>query len=195
MPPQQCPECGRFLKNALVEGLTAAPAPCPKCGIELTAEMFGLADADGPPAVPVGLTDPLVTDPGVTGPGSPDVAPATSAGDDTPLEAVAIAAAPVRTSNGATPVAPSIRPPDLAPEAVRDRDDPLAGWDVGVPLPEVRDRRPFPTDTVLVAAGAVGGAVAGSLTIDRRGRGATLGALAGVGAVALIRRIWLLPDA
>ena len=188
MPPQQCPECGRFLKNALVEGLADAPAPCPKCGIELTAERFGVVDAEGPPAVPAGLTDPEVTDPEVV-----DAAAASS--DDAPLEAVAVAAAPAPTTNGATPVAPSIRPPDLAPEAVRDRDDPLAGWDLGVPLPEVRDRRPFPTDTVLVAAGAVGGAVAGSLTVDRRGRGATIGALAGVGAVALIRRIWLLPDA
>lgn len=40
MPPRQCPECGRFLKNALVERLTAAPEPCPGCGATLTAAMF-----------------------------------------------------------------------------------------------------------------------------------------------------------
>lgn len=187
MPPQQCPECGRFLKRALVEGLTATPAPCPKCGTTLTAAMFGGADDvavaapavsggpgegspdEGPPAIPPGITDPDVIAPEAA-------APAIT--DPTPIDA-----------------APSIRPPDLAPELVRDRDDPLAGWDVGVALPEVVDRRPFPTDTVLLVAGAVGGAVVGTLTSERRGRAGVLGALAGVGAVAVIRRVWQLPDA
>ena len=41
MPPQQCPECARFLSGAFVAGLDAAPAPCPKCGTLLTAEMYG----------------------------------------------------------------------------------------------------------------------------------------------------------
>lgn len=193
MPPQQCPECGRFLKNALIEGLAAADAPCPKCGTALTAAMFE-APGGGPPAVPTagGSVAPA-------GDAATPEQPAAGAPDLTEVVADAPAGATLapaeHASNGASPVAPSIRPPDLVPEAVRDRDDPLAGWDVGVPLPEVRDRRPFPTDTVLVVAGAVGGAVAGSLTVDRRTRGAALGALAGVGAVALIRRIWLLPDA
>lgn len=194
MPPQQCPECGRFLKNALVEGLAAANAPCPKCGMELTAEMFGAPTGGGPPALPADAGTPSPPPDAPEATGLAEVAEAVAAVADGP-SSTALPAAAAPGANGASRVAPSIRPPDLAPEAVRDRDDPLAGWDVGVPLPEVRDRRPFPTDTVLVVAGAVGGAVAGSLTVDRRTRGATFGALAGVGAVALIRRIWLLPDA
>lgn len=47
--PQQCPECGRFLKNDLVAGLAQDDAPCPKCGQVLTAEMFGVV-----PATPAG---------------------------------------------------------------------------------------------------------------------------------------------
>ncbi|MFP4634607.1 MAG: hypothetical protein ACLFRD_01985 [Nitriliruptoraceae bacterium] len=56
MPPRQCPECGRFLKNALVERLTDGPEPCPGCGTTLRAAMFldaepsvG-AEGDGSPA-------------------------------------------------------------------------------------------------------------------------------------------------
>ncbi len=45
MPPQQCPQCGRFLKNELVTGLDVGPAPCPRCGERLTAEMFAPDDA------------------------------------------------------------------------------------------------------------------------------------------------------
>ncbi len=150
MPPRKCPECGRFLKNALVDDLVRAPVPCPKCGVELTAEMFGLA------------AEPAAAAPAVPSP--------------------------------ATAAAASIRPPDLRPDTVRDRQDPLAGWDVGVPPPVVEDRRPFPTDTVLVAAGAVVGGVAGTLATDRRARGGVLGALAGLVAAGVVRRVWLLPD-
>ena len=52
MPPRQCPECGRFLKNALVESLDEASQPCPGCATVLTAAMFegpaarGAADAE-----------------------------------------------------------------------------------------------------------------------------------------------------
>ena len=53
MPPQQCPECGRFLKNALVEGLAQRPAPCPGCDVELTSAMF-----DGSDPGPSGTSDP-----------------------------------------------------------------------------------------------------------------------------------------
>jgi hypothetical protein len=41
VPPTQCPECGRFLANAFVTGLADAPAPCPRCGAELTAGSVG----------------------------------------------------------------------------------------------------------------------------------------------------------
>lgn len=52
MPPQQCPECGRFLKNALVESLTQRPVPCPGCDVELTPAMFPGSKATPDPASP-----------------------------------------------------------------------------------------------------------------------------------------------
>lgn len=165
MPPQQCPECGRFLKHALVVGLVEAPAPCPKCGVELTAPMFG----DGEVATPA--PEPTL----------PDHAPPVPTAVPTPSPAAV--------------TSPSVRPPDLVPAAVRDRDDPLAGWDVGVPLTSVTDRRPFPTDTVVVAAGAALGAVAGSIASDRRVAGASAGAAAGALTAGALRRVWRLPDA
>ena len=42
MPPQQCPECGRFLKKDFVAALGAQPTPCPRCETGLTAAMFGV---------------------------------------------------------------------------------------------------------------------------------------------------------
>lgn len=56
MPPEQCPDCGRFLKAALVDGLVDAPAPCPKCGATLTAATFGheVATAAAPVAASPG---------------------------------------------------------------------------------------------------------------------------------------------
>jgi hypothetical protein len=76
------------------------------------------------------------------------------------------------------------------------RDDVLAGWDVGVgPTPMARwreDRRPFPTDTVVVAGAAAAGLVLGAVLDDRPGRGAALGAVAGGVAGAAARRIWRL---
>lgn len=45
--PQQCPECGRFLKNDLVTSLAETDAACPKCGNALTAAMFGIEPARG----------------------------------------------------------------------------------------------------------------------------------------------------
>lgn len=44
--PAQCPECGRFLKNALVASLDEAAAPCPSCGTELTASRFAASTGD-----------------------------------------------------------------------------------------------------------------------------------------------------
>lgn len=103
----------------------------------------------------------------------------------------------------------SVRPPDLAPDEVRDAtdqphrsgapaDDVLAGWDTGVSAAEVAswrdDRRPFPTDTVVVAgAGIVGLALGLVLGGERRGSGAVLGLLAGVATGSVARRIWRLP--
>ncbi len=50
MPPKQCPECGRFLKNAFVEALTDSGDPCPGCGQALTRSQFthdGAAETSG----------------------------------------------------------------------------------------------------------------------------------------------------
>lgn len=139
MPPEQCPECGRFLKRELVAGLADAPAPCPSCGIALTAAVLGLVDEASTP--------------------------------------------------------PSVRPPDLEPDAVRDRPDPLAGWDPGVPsgAATVRDERPFPTDTVVVVGAGVVGFAAGVIVGRNRGRDAALGALGGLVGAGIARRIWRLP--
>lgn len=52
MPPEQCPECGRFLAKAFVAGLAAGPAPCPKCATALTGAQFGLGDEAPPPLTP-----------------------------------------------------------------------------------------------------------------------------------------------
>lgn len=162
MPPEQCPECGRFLKRTLVESLAEAPEPCPKCGVELTAVMFGsaaTADAPAPTAADEAATDP---------------------------------APPVALSGS------SVRPPDLPPADVRDRPDPLSGWDVGVPVgpagtAAIDDRRPFPVDTVAVASAAVAGAALGAVLGRRPLRDATLAALAGVVGAGVARRIWQLP--
>jgi len=45
VPPKQCPECGRFLRNDYVTALANGPAPCPRCGTELTAAAVDAADS------------------------------------------------------------------------------------------------------------------------------------------------------
>ncbi|MEX2324255.1 MAG: hypothetical protein WD576_00765 [Nitriliruptoraceae bacterium] len=40
MPPKQCPDCGRFLKNVFVASLSDDDQPCPGCGNVLTAAAF-----------------------------------------------------------------------------------------------------------------------------------------------------------
>lgn len=92
----------------------------------------------------------------------------------------------------------SVRPPDLAPEAVRDPAvDVLADWDHGASPEEVaswqRDRRPFPTDTVVVLGTAAAGLLLG-LVVDRdnRGRGALVGGLGGLVGAGASRRLWRL---
>lgn len=153
MAPQQCPACGRFLKNDLVQSLAHGDQPCPRCAETLTAEMFG-----------VGVLDPV-------GPSTTSAA----RGDDA-----------------------SVRPPDLAPEQVRDDGDVLAGWDVGADAAEIaswnRDRAPFPTDTVVVVAGAVLGGVLGATILRSRLKGAVIGTGLGIGVGAAVRQVWRLTD-
>ncbi len=133
-------------------GLPEAPAPCPRCGTELTADRFG-------GGTPVDVADPAEDD-------------------------VLLADAPA-----------SVRPPDLPPDAVRDADDPVAGWDVGVPVgvAAVRDERPFPLDTVVVVGAAGVGLALGLALGRRRGRDAVLGALGGAVGAGIARRVWQLP--
>ena len=153
MAPQQCPACGRFLRNDLVQSLAHGDQPCPRCEATLTAEMFGVGVTDG------------------------ERAP--SAAEDGGDEA-------------------SVRPPDLAPEHVRDDGDVLSGWDVGADPAEIaswnRDRAPFPTDTVVVAAGAVLGGVLGATVLRARLKGAVIGAGLGIGVGATVRQVWRLTD-
>jgi hypothetical protein len=47
--PQQCPNCGRFLKKTLVEGLAEGDEPCPGCEVALTASMFDTSAAETSP--------------------------------------------------------------------------------------------------------------------------------------------------
>lgn len=73
-------------------------------------------------------------------------------------------------------------------------DDVLAGWDPAGPPPPLDGSPPFPTDTVI----AVGAMLAGmALGVARGGRRpvsrAGLGALVGLGAAIVARRMWRLP--
>lgn len=167
MPPKQCPECGRFLKNAFVDALANGPVACPRCEATLDASRFA---GGAPGRIPV---------------------PAGGSGDDEPDPARAGEPAP-------RPDEVSVRPPDLAPDTVRDgTDDVLAEWDHGASAAEIAswraDRRPFPLDTVVVIGGGVAGLIAGLIGgRDHRVRDAALGAIAGVGGAAVVRRVWRL---
>jgi hypothetical protein len=170
VPPQQCPECGRFLKKAFVESLTSTPTPCPRCEAELTVHTFGLEDII-PPA-----------------PGPQDPAPA---GVPAAPDAASRAAAPPPPP-AAAGTEPSVRPPDLQPGAVRDAgEDVLTGWDPAGPAPVV-DRAPFPTDLVVLATSGAAGALLGGLFGERGCRGALLGGASGVIGAALARQVWRL---
>jgi hypothetical protein len=169
VPPVQCPSCGRFLKNSFVVGLADAPAPCPGCGTELTAEQFD----EGP-------------------------APAATGAPRSPSERGegALHGGGGQARGGRQERASSVRPPDLPPDEVRDAGgDVLRGWDTAAPGFDdwQRDRPPFPTDTVIVAGAGLAGALLGAtLARDRRAAGAAGGAAAGVAAAAIARRLWRL---
>ncbi len=90
----------------------------------------------------------------------------------------------------------SVRPPDLDPSDVRRQDpDVLAGWDLGATPEEVAswrsDRPPFPVDTIIVATGAVAGAVvAGLLARQHRPGWVAVGTLGGATVTGAWRRVW-----
>lgn len=167
MPPQQCPECGRFLKKDLVASLTEEPTPCPRCESPLTAGTFGLAvDASAPPA-----------------PERPE--------EPRELEQEAVAERAVAEEDLAAES--SVRPPDLRPDEVRDAEGSvLAGWDRGGLPTGGGDRAPFPTDAAVLAGAGLAGAVLGALFGERGCRGAVLGAAGGVLGAAAARRVWRL---
>jgi hypothetical protein len=178
VPPKQCPACGRFLKTGFVDALDEVGAACPGCDGDLTASMFGQLDQRDQPDERTGrapVVEVAELDPEVSGRAEPMPIPAGGSGDEV-----------------------SVRPPDLEPDAVRDRSlDVLAGWDVGVGQAEVeawrRDRRPVPIDTLVVAGAGFTGVVAGLwFDTDHRARGAWLGALTGIIGAATVRRVWRL---
>lgn len=202
MPSQRCPDCGRFLPRGFVASLAERTAPCPRCGVALDATRLA-TDAPAPAAATEASTPTEATTPTEAFTPTEATTPAeatTPTEATTPSERTAPTAAagtfPPEPSSAAADT--SVRPPDLAPDLVRD--DVLAGWDVGVgPADMARwreDRRPFPTDTVVVAGAAAGGlllgAALGAVLDERPGRGAVVGTVVGALAAAAGRRIWRL---
>lgn len=115
-----------------------------------------------------------------------------------PLTAAAVSGQASSDATAEEAPAP-VRPPDLDPATVADPAEVLRGWDDGASDAEVAgwraDRRPLPLDTILVAAGAVGGAgVGASLPGRHRVAGAALGSLAGAVLAGALRRVWELRD-
>ena len=201
MPPVQCPDCGRFLKRDFVASLGATPSPCPRCGAGLVSEMFEAvpelartptlaADVEvATVAVDADAVDADAVDAdAVDADAGEDDAGDAAAGDDEP-----------DSGAGVHEPTPSVRPPDLAPDAVRRYDDDvLHGWDVGVEQADLapHDRPPFPADTVWLGVGAAGGAALALAVARWRGSGpvsgAVFGGLAGAVAVAVGRQVWRL---
>ncbi|MFP5308736.1 MAG: hypothetical protein ACLGIR_04060 [Actinomycetes bacterium] len=174
MPPRKCPECARFLKNDLVDGLVDGPEPCPRCGAELTAPMFGLEAA-------ARAED-------VVAPAAPEPEAAPPAPPTRPVRrrtAPGLAVAPSSSADD------SVRPPDLDPDAVGEPRDVLAGWDLpgSAPAPAL-DAGPMVGPLTLPEAGTaagIGALVGIVLGGQRRGLWALLLALLGVAAAAATR--------
>lgn len=195
MPPQQCPECGRFLSKALVDSLLQGDEPCPKCETMLTASMFYEFVAD-----PDELEEP-VDEPDDTAPVSgPDLR-------DEALDAADPAALDATPSTVTAGAVTGVRPPDLAPRGVHETDrapggpaadgDVLADWDTADDVVELSDwrrsRGGAPVDAIVLACGGVAGALLGLLTArERRGTGAVLGLVTGVAGAAISRQVWRL---
>jgi hypothetical protein len=87
----------------------------------------------------------------------------------------------------------SVRPSELDPAAT-GASDVLAGWDVDGAVPARLERPPFPLDTVVVGGAALVGALVGAAGgRGHRARRGLLGALVGVGAAGVLRRVWRSP--
>lgn len=165
------------------------PAQCPECGRFLKRSLVtGLAETPAPcPACGAELRADMFAREPVAAAASPASATSDVAADDTAVDAAA--------SDGDEG---SVRPPDLAPQTVRDdASDVLAGWDVGAGPDEVAgwrdDTPPFPIDAaVVLGLGAAGMLMGWAVGRDRRLRGALAGAFAGAVAASVARRVWRL---
>lgn len=172
MPPR-CPACGRFLSTDLVRSLHSEPAACPRCEVELTAEMFDVGTTAEPArlgAAPVVGADPVVdADPSD---GSPD-----------------------RPSVEAPPE--SVRPPDLPPDDVREvvgSDDVLAGWDHGPDERTSEGEAVVALSASILAGGVVGGLLGGAVSRRHRSLGAVIGTVLGALAALAGSRALGLPS-
>lgn len=183
MPPKRCPECGRFLSNELVASLASSSVPCPRCDTPLSADTIV---GGGGGARQGARAQPVVAALAVT---------STAGNGRAPQEQVRDPAS-VSPPQEQVREPASVRPPDLDPRQVRSvEDNVLAGWDAGVTADEIAgwrsDRRPFPTDTVIVAVGALlGGVIGGAVCDRRRALGAGIGVVGGAVAAGAGRRVW-----
>lgn len=99
---------------------------------------------------------------------------------------------PVEEPAGAAEVRAEVRTEIAGADA-----DPLDRWDdpggqVG-DLDRFRQEAP-PADAIILAGTGLFGAVVGALVSERRGRGALIGLLVGLGAAAKARQVWKLPE-
>jgi len=150
------------------------PSQCPQCGRFLSRDfVLGLATEAAPCPKCELLLSPAQF-PDVLGAAAEPDAPAPDASDEEPA-----GAAEVRSEVAGT-----------------DRD-PLDGWDEPggqvVDLERFRQEAP-PADAVILAGTGLFGAVVGALVSQRRGRGALVGLLVGLGAAATARQVWKLPE-
>lgn len=202
MPPPQCPECGRFLATAFVEQIKHEPAPCPRCGTELSLEDeddAGTPDTarapDAAPPVPppsATLPDQAVDaepdDEGAAIPAevtTPAAATEVPTGEEDPGDDGAVVAPTSPAVTLPEDVEPepttSVRPPDMTPDR-----DPLEGWDE-LGTTDGRAAAHGSTDPAVLAAGAGIGLVLGLLLGGREHRG--LGALLGAALGAVVARL------
>jgi hypothetical protein len=165
--PEQCPECARFLSGDFVAALSAASAPCPKCDVTLTVEMFAVAPDAG-----TGETPPP------------------------PMGADADPEASVRPPDQAAVRPPDLPADDVGP-GPGGGGDPLAGWDTDPEVVDLarwrREHRGLDPQAVamlaVVAVGA-GAGVGAAASRDRSpSRGAVLGGLAGVLAALVVGQV------
>lgn len=168
MPPAQCPECGRFLAKAFVQGLATEPNDCPKCGLRLSAAHF--PETLGQAAAPAG----------------PAEEPAAAA-------ALRHESTPDPDAESVRP--PDLDPGDVR---VADGADPLEDWDASggdiVELDQFRAGRRPPPDGAIVAGAGAAGALIGAMLARRWGTGVVVGFAAGVAAAAASRQVWRLPE-